>query len=73
MTFTITGSTTKYGAERWEFAPQSSDSNDPKAVRVIRWVTAANGGWYAIWQGHHFLGNARNMYRDRIADGWTAA
>jgi len=73
MTFSITGTTTKYGAERWEFAPQNSDANDPKAVKVTRWVTAANGSWYALWQGYHFLGNARIMYRDRLSCGWSAA
>jgi hypothetical protein len=72
VTYTLIG-TDKYGPERWEFAPQSDDVNDPKAVRCTRWVTAANGGWYALWQGYDFLGNARIIYRDRIKKGWVPA
>jgi hypothetical protein len=74
MTFTISGNTKQYGPERWEFTPVSNDKKNPKAVKVTRWVTTgANGGWYVIWKGYHFLGNARIMWRDRIAQGWVAS
>jgi hypothetical protein len=71
--FTLTGTTKEKGQERWDFIPCSTDKNDPKAVKLTRWVTDANGTWYAIWKGYDFLGNARIMWRDRIAQGWAAA
>jgi hypothetical protein len=73
MTFTLTGTTKEKGQERWEFAPCSADDNDPKGVKVTRWVWAPNVGWHALWQGYHFIGNARQMWRDRIAQGWVVA
>ena len=72
MTFTLTGQS-NYGSERLEFRPRTTDTQDPKAVEVIRWVTDANGNWYQLWSGFHFVGNARGIYRDRIKAGWAVA
>jgi hypothetical protein len=72
MTFTLTG-TDKYGIERIEFRAHSSDTENPKAVEMIRWVTDAKGNWYQLWRGFHFVGNARGIYRDRIKAGWVSA
>jgi hypothetical protein len=72
MTFTLTG-TDKYGIERIEFRAHSSDTQNAKAVEVIRWAKDSKGSWYQLWHGFHFVGNARTIYRDRIKKGWTAA
>jgi hypothetical protein len=72
MTFTLTG-TDKHGPERIEFRAHSSNTENPKAVEMIRWVTDAKGNWYQIWRGFHFVGNARGIYRDRLKKGWVAA
>lgn len=72
MTFILTGKSS-FGAERLEFRPRTSNTEDPKAVEVIRWTTDARGNWYQRWSGFHFVGNARGIYRDRIKAGWVAA
>ena len=72
MTFILAG-TDNYGPERIEFCAHSSSTEDPKAVEIIRWVVDAQGSWYQIWRGFHFLGNARGIYRDRLKKGWVAA
>jgi len=71
MTFTLIGQS-NYGTERLEFRPCTNDTEDPKGVEVIRWVTDVRGNWYQRWSGFHFVGNARGIYRDRIKAGWTA-
>ena len=72
MTFTLTGQS-NYGPERLGFRLRTNNTEDPKAIEVVRWVLDPRGNWYQCWSGFHFVGNARGIYRDRIKAGWVAA
>lgn len=76
MSFVLTGQSIgkfKYGTERLEFRIHTNNTEDARAVEMIRWVTDARGKWYVLWKGFDFVGNARYIYRDRIKAGWVAA